>query len=91
MKSEARAGVPVKAKIFIILLTAAALGFLTFLGLSGEYGFEWPALVFFSLLVFLAENFCIDLPKAGAVSVTFTIILAGIILFGPALPAIASE
>jgi len=55
-----------------------------------RYSFSVEALVFFSFLVFLAENFCIDLPKAGAVSVTFTILLAGIILFGPTLPAIAA-
>ncbi len=81
---------PLKVKIFVGFLAASALILLTLLGIVGEHGFDWQALVFFSLLVFLAENFCIDLPKSGAVSVTFTIVLAGIILFGPALPAIAS-
>ncbi|MDP1808402.1 MAG: HD-GYP domain-containing protein [Actinomycetota bacterium] len=81
---------PTRLRIFITLLTAAAFGLFVLLAMSGKYFFDWQSLVFFSALVFLAENFCIDLPKAGAVSVTFTILLAGIILFGPALPAIAS-
>lgn len=81
---------PTKLRIFIAFLTAAAFGLFASLALSGKYTVDWQSLVFFSILVFLAENFCIDLPKAGAVSVTFTIILAAIILFGPTLPAIAS-
>lgn len=81
---------PTRLRIFITLLTTAAFGLFIILAMRGQYFFDWQSLVFFSVLVFLAENFCIDLPKAGAVSVTFTIILAGIILFGPALPAIAS-
>lgn len=81
--------VPLRLRIFIVLLTAATLGLFISLALSNKYPFQWQHLLFFGILVFFSENFCIDLPKAGAVSVTFTITLAGIILFGPALPAIA--
>lgn len=81
---------PTRLRIFITAVTGAAFGLFTYLAWSEKFPFPWQALIFFSLLIFLAENFCIDLPKAGAVSVTFTITLAGIILFGPKLPAVAS-
>jgi putative nucleotidyltransferase with HDIG domain len=81
--------VPTTLRIFISLLVAGNLMLFSFLAPPQNYPFSWQALLFFCLLVFLAENFCIDLPRAGAVSVTFTIILAAIILFGPSLPALA--
>lgn len=54
------------------------------------YDMALAPLLFFIALVFLAESFCIDLPKAGAISITFTIILAAIVLFGPGLAAASS-
>lgn len=76
--------------VFVSALLVVTLGLFVFLFWPGRFFFSWPQFIFFSLVIFLAENFCIDLPKAGAVSVTFTLILAATILFGPALPALAS-
>ena len=80
---------PAKLRAFISILGLAAVGLCAWLLGSSEYTVNWQALLFFSFLVFLAESFCIDLPKSGAVSITFTIILATIIIFGPAISAIA--
>lgn len=76
---------PVKLRAYIILLAAASVGMFAFSVSFDKYEFNWQAFLFFSVLVFLAENFCIELPREGAVSVSFTIILASIVLFGPSL------
>ncbi len=80
---------PSALRIYIGSTAGATAGLCAWFVL-GEFNIPWQAFLFFSLLVFLAESFCIDLPKAGAVSITFTIILAAMVLYGPALAALSS-
>ncbi len=80
---------PSALRIYIGSTAGATAGFGAWFVL-GDFNVPWQAFLFFSLLVFLAESFCIDLPKAGAVSITFTIILAAMVLYGPALAALSS-
>ncbi len=50
----------------------------------------WLEVAFFALLIFIADSFTIQLPKKAFISVSFTIIFATILLFGPAAATIAS-
>ncbi len=80
---------PSALRIYIGTTAGVTAGLSAWFVLSGS-SIDWRAFLFFSLLVFLAESFCIDLPKAGAVSITFTIILAAMVLFGPALASLSA-
>lgn len=75
---------------YIASVTTVAILVCAWFIFGDAYPIELQPLIFFSVLVFLAESFCIDLPKAGAVSITFTIVLAATILFGPGLAAVAA-
>lgn len=46
--------------------------------------------VLFGILIFLADNFSVPLPKSGSVSVNFGISLAALIIFGPATSIIVT-
>jgi putative nucleotidyltransferase with HDIG domain len=81
---------PTALKTYIASIAAATGLICAWMVYSGSYPIPWQALIFFSLLVWLAENFCIDLGKAGAVSISFTVILAATVLFGPTLAAISA-
>ncbi|HDP70630.1 MAG TPA: HD domain-containing protein [Actinobacteria bacterium] len=73
---------PTKVKIYSILLFAGALGFLIYLLFAARH-LSWAHIIFFGFLVWLAESLGIDLPKVGAVSVSFAILFAVILLFDP--------
>lgn len=50
----------------------------------------WLEVAFFALLIFIADSFTIQLPKKAFISVSFAIIFATILLFGPWAATIAS-
>ena len=78
------------SRTYVASVTTVAVFVLGLTIFDESQGLYWQGLIFFSVLVFLSESFCIDLPKIGAVSITFTIILAETILFGPGLTTISA-
>ncbi len=80
---------PKKIKIYSIVLFVNALALLAYLIFSAR-SLSWKHVLFFGLLVWLAESLGIDLPKVGAVSVSFAIIFAVIILFNPITAVLVS-
>jgi len=81
--------VPKTVKFFSITLFVWAIALLSYLLLTTS-GLSWKHILFFGLLVWLAESLGIDLPKIGAVSVSFAIIFAVILLFNPITAVLVS-
>jgi len=80
---------PKKVKIYSILLFVWAVALLSYLFLTTS-GLSWKHILFFGVLVWLAESLGIDLPKVGAVSVSFAILFAVILLFDPLTAVLVS-
>lgn len=76
-------------KVFSIVVFSIAAILIISLYNQGHI-LEIKILLFFGLLTFIAENFCINLPQVGAVSVSSTIIIATTIIFGPLLGALTA-
>ncbi|MEW6189397.1 MAG: hypothetical protein AB1466_04705, partial [Actinomycetota bacterium] len=81
--------VPISFKAYSIFLTACASALLFYL-VSTTPRLSWQHILLFGLLIWLAESFGIDLPKVGAVSVSFALLYAAILLLGPASAALAA-
>ena len=81
--------VPKTVKIYSIILLVLAIFFIGYLLFIAQ-GLDWKYVLFFGFLVWLAESLGIDLPKVGAVSVSFAILFAVIILFNPATAVLVS-
>ncbi len=80
---------PKNFKIYSIMLFVWAVALLSYLLLTTS-GLSWKHILFFGVLVWLAESLGIDLPKVGAVSVSFAILFAVILLFNPAMAVLVS-
>ncbi|MDI6821496.1 MAG: HD-GYP domain-containing protein [Actinomycetota bacterium] len=81
--------VPISFKAYSIFLTVCASALLFYL-VSATPMLSWQHILLFGLLIWLAESFGIDLPKVGAVSVSFALLYAAILLLGPASAALAA-
>jgi putative nucleotidyltransferase with HDIG domain len=78
-------GLPVKAKVYILVL--AVFASIIFIVLFRDWDFrttDWFTFFLFLFLTVLAESFPTQLPRGGVVSVAFAPIFASIILFHPA-------
>lgn len=73
-------------KLFSIFTAVVATALIAYLYSTGSY-FNLKEFLIFGFLTFVAENFCINLPRGGAVSVSSTIIMATILIFGPLIGA----
>jgi hypothetical protein len=88
---------PVRAKIYIGAVFAAAASLLGYLAATRPTGSGRPAVDFslaitFGFFIFISDQFPIKLPLGdGAQSVSFVVILAAIILGGPVEAAIAAS
>jgi len=80
-------GIPNNLKIYIIILSIASISFLTYLSLNYEL-ISTPSFVILSILMIIAETFLIQLPGVGAVSVSFALSFAAIIISGPLTAAL---
>jgi putative nucleotidyltransferase with HDIG domain len=84
------ADLPVKAKLFIAITAITAIAVIVSLLLGNPYSFSFFDFIFFAVLIFLTENLTVDLPQAGAVSVTFIVIMATVVIYGPLFAGLTS-
>ncbi|MBV1758830.1 MAG: HD domain-containing protein [Dethiosulfatibacter sp.] len=82
-------GIPHKTRNFIFALGLMALLFLVVIMLSFNVD-NWSMVALFSLFTIIAETFLVQIPGVGAISVSFAITLAAIILGGPLSAIIVS-
>jgi len=76
-------------RAFVAATAFIAVLLIVYLLLSHFY-LDFKVLLLFGLLAFVAENMGIELPQGGSVSVSSTIILATIVIFGPLTAALIS-
>lgn len=74
---------------FLLIAAFSLLGFLWFIE-SRVFFLYWKDILIFGLLVFLSEQFAIDLPTRATISVSATIILAAAFSLGPLVAALAT-
>lgn len=79
----------IQEKVFSVVVLSVAAILILSLFKQGHI-IDLEILLFFGLLTFVAENFCINLPQGGAVSVSSTIIISTTIVFGPLLGALTA-
>lgn len=79
-----------KFKTYSIILFLLALAFIAHIALSAKQGLPWVSIIFFGAIVWVSESLGVDLPKAGAISITFAIIFAAILLFDPLVVVLIS-
>ncbi len=63
---------------------------LIIVGIIIDLPFNLLNVFIFGVFLLIAENFCIELPRIGAISVSFAIFFAAIVLFGPLTAALMS-
>jgi len=80
-------GISNKLKIYLTLLSLISMALLTYLILNYEL-ISTPSFVILSILMIIAETFLIQLPGIGAVSVSFALSFAAIIIGGPLTAAL---
>lgn len=82
---------PLPAKIYLLILSLAALGLMAYLSFITDWAeVNWYSLVLFIFLTFLAASFPVNLPSKVAVSVSFAIAYAVILLFQPMVVVIVN-
>ena len=81
--------VPKSCKIYSLAILSLALLLSTYLYFS-NYPILWPAVIVFGIFTLLAESLGINLPRAGSISVSFAIIYAVLISFGPLTAALTA-
>lgn len=79
----------VREKIYAIGVAVSAAALISYLAFVNAY-FDARVLIIFGPLTFLIENLSINLPQGGAVSVSSTIILATLMIFGPLTGALTA-
>jgi putative nucleotidyltransferase with HDIG domain len=82
-------GIPHKTRNFILVLSLAALLFLAVIMVYFDVD-NWSMVALFCLFTIIAETFLVQIPGVGAISVSFAITLAAIILGGPLSAIIVS-
>lgn len=81
--------VPVRAKVLFYSIYLAAFATLV-VSLIMKPALPWLEVALFMLLIFIADSFAIQLPKKASISVSFAIIFAMTVLFGPWVTSLAS-
>lgn len=81
--------IPQKTRNFILVLGLAALSFLAVIVFNFDVD-NWSMVGLFSIFTIIAETFLVQIPGVGAISVSFAITLAAIILGGPLSAIIVS-
>jgi putative nucleotidyltransferase with HDIG domain len=81
--------IPLKTRNFILALSFAALLFLAVIIFYFDVD-NWNMVALFCLFTIIAETFLVQIPGVGAISVSFAITLAAIILGGPLSAIIVS-
>ncbi|MDP3386662.1 MAG: HD-GYP domain-containing protein [Eubacteriales bacterium] len=81
--------IPQKTKNFIFSLGLTAISFLAVIVFYFDVE-NWGMVALFSLFTIIAETFLVQIPGVGAISVSFAITLAAIILGGPLSAIIVS-
>ncbi|MDW7667859.1 MAG: HD-GYP domain-containing protein [Bacillota bacterium] len=80
-------GIPNRLKLYITVLSLSAIALLAYL--SSNYKLiNSASFLVFSILMIIAETFLIQLPGIGAVSVSFALSFAAIIISGPLTAAL---
>lgn len=79
----------VQERVFVVATALMAALLIVYLYLSHFY-LDFEIFLLFGLLSFAAENMGIELPQGGSVSVSSTITLATIVIFGPLVAALTS-
>lgn len=81
--------IPLKAKIYLIVLSLAALSLVYYLFINLDLkGVNWYAFALFFVLTLLSDSFPVKLPNGLSVTVAFAITYASILLFDPLLVVI---
>jgi HD-GYP domain-containing protein (c-di-GMP phosphodiesterase class II) len=81
---------PVRARLYIVAVIAAAVGLLTFVARSQAH-LDVKLALSFGAIIFLVDQFPVTLPLGeGLYSVSFVMVIAAIILRGPAEAGIAA-
>src|SRR6056297_593652 len=80
-------GIPNNLKIYLTILSLTSMALLAYLILNYEL-ISTPSFVILSILMIIAETFLIQLPGVGAVSVSFALSFAAIIISGPLTAAL---
>ncbi len=79
----------VQERVFVAATAFLAVLLIVYLFLSHFY-LDYKILLLFGLLSFAAENLGVELPQGGSVSVSSTVILATVVIFGPLFAALTS-
>lgn len=80
---------PAKLKVYILTVAVVAALLFIYLALAAGEVF-WSGVLLFGLLVLLSESLTVDLPRTAAISVSFTILFAAILVFGSKVAVLAS-
>jgi len=80
-------GIPNNLKIYLTILSLLSITLLTYLSFNYKL-INTPSFVILSILMIIAETFLILLPGFGAVSVSFALSFAAIIISGPLTAAL---
>jgi len=80
-------GIPKSLKLYITFLSISAAALLAYL-ISNYQLINTVSFIILSILMIIAETFLILLPGFGAVSVSFALSFAGIIIGGPLTAAL---
>jgi putative nucleotidyltransferase with HDIG domain len=81
--------VPVQARPFFYTVYTAAFAALI-ISLFSLPALDWQKVAFFSLLIFVADSFSIQLPRKAFISVSFALIFAATVLFSPWAAVVAT-
>jgi len=80
---------PLSAKIYIAIITATAVAFISHLAISFTWNnIKWLDMAVFLLLIFSFDAFPVKMPKGGVVAVSFAPMLASVFLFHPIIVVI---
>src|SRR6056297_2201338 len=80
-------GIPNNLKIYLTILSLLSITLLTYLSFNYQL-INTPSFFILSILMIIAETFLIQLPGIGAVSVSFALSFAIIIISGPLTAAV---
>lgn len=81
--------VPKSCKIYSLAIFTSAALLLAYLFYAG-YSLPWPAVLFFGVFAILTESLGVNLPRAGAISVSLAVLFAILITFGPLAAAVVA-
>lgn len=77
-------------KIYIVAVAVGAIAGIIAAGSLAPGKSTLIGVLLFGTMAFLSENFAVRLPRAGTVSVSFTIVMAACVVFGPQSAALSA-